>query len=429
MPNPIIRMDKFVIEGGIPLKGEVEISGSKNASLPLMTASLLAEGRTILKNIPSLQDILFLKKVLEHMNVKIDYDEKNQIMQIDVPPKFGIKAPYEFVRKMRASVYVLGPMLARMKKAIVALPGGCAIGYRPIDLHIKGFKQLGAEIKIEKGYIYAHTKELIGSEFSLEGRSGTSVGATCNVMMAAVLSKGKTIIHGAAREPEVIELGNFLNKMGAKIKGLGTYTLEIEGVKKLKPITYKVISDRIEAGTFIVAGAITRGNIKIKNCIPEHLESVISKLKEAGLKLNVKNDFIEVQAENFEPSPLEITTAPYPGFPTDMQAQIMALLCFAKGVSTIKETIYPQRFMHVGELIRMGADIELTENIATIKGVTELSGAEIMASDLRASAALVLAALAAKGKSLIRRIYHIDRGYEKIEKKLQKLGAKIERIK
>lgn len=421
-------MDRFIINGGKPLNGSVEISGAKNAALPLMVAALLAPGKTTLHNVPRLNDILFLKQVLEYLGVEIDY-VNNHTMHLNVPEEFQTEAPYDIVRKMRASVYVLGPMIARMKKAKVSLPGGCAIGPRPIDLHLKGFEALGTKVSIEHGYILAETKGLQGSEVFLEGAFGTSVGATCNILMAAVLAQGQTTIIGAAQEPEVVDLANFLIAMGAQISGIGTSSLTIVGVDSLKPVEYTVIPDRIEAGTFMIAAAITRGKVRLNRCNHKHMDVVINKLRQIGLSMNISSDSIVVDGQGFIPSPLDLTTRTYPGFPTDMQAQMMSLLCLADGNSTIKENIYPERFMHVSELQRMGASIKVIDNNATITGVKNLSGAPIMASDLRASAALVLAAMAAQGETEILRIYHIDRGYDKIEKKLQQLGADIQRTR
>jgi len=423
--SPGIKMDKFIIEGGKSLRGDVYISGAKNAALPLMVASLLAPGRTVLKNVPLLNDVLFLEKVLQHLGVKTHHE--NHTLVLDVPDTFHTEAPYDLVRKMRASIYVLGPMLARMKKACVSIPGGCTIGTRPIDLHLKGMERLGARITTEHGYIKARTKKLAGGEVFLSGTFGPSVGATCNVMMAAVLAQGTTIIREASQEPEVAELALFLNRMGAKITGIGSKTLTITGVNQLCPTEYSVIPDRIEAGTFITAAAITRGKVSVHNCQAAHLRAVIDKLKETGLPLQCEGNTIHVDATNYIPEPVDITTSAYPGFPTDMQAQMTSLLCFARGVSHVRDTIYPERFIHIQELLRMGANIQMADNMAAVTGVKKLSGAPVMASDLRASATLVLAALAARGESAILRIYHIDRGYEKIEEKLQKLGARIQR--
>lgn len=423
--SPAIKMDKFQITGEKPLKGDVFVSGAKNAALPLMVASLLAPGRTILNNVPFLNDVLFLEKVLRHLGVKTRHIDHK--LELEVPEKIHTEAPYELVRKMRASIYVLGPMLARMGKAHVSIPGGCTIGTRPIDLHLKGLTTLGAKIETEHGYIKARSRVLRGTDVFLSGTFGPSVGATCNVMMAAVLAEGTTTINEASQEPEVVELALFLNRMGAKITGIGTKTLTITGVKDLQPTEYNVISDRIEAGTFITAAAITRGNITVHNCQAAHMRAVIDKLRETGLQLEFQGKSVHIDATNYTPKPVEVTTSAYPGFPTDMQAQITSLLCFAPGISHVRDNIYPERFIHIQELQRMGANIQMLDNMAVVSGVKKLSGAPVMASDLRASATLVLAALAARGESTILRIYHIDRGYEKIEEKLQKLGACIKR--
>ncbi len=417
-------MDKLVINGGRPLQGTVAISGSKNAFLPIMAATLLAESPCVLKNVPALEDIKTMVEMLRALNVKVNLTKGT--LTIDASGELGMEAPYDIVKKMRASYYVLGPLLGRLKKALVALPGGCAIGPRPIDLHLKGMRKLGAKIRVEHGYVRAEAKALTGNEMILEGTKGTSVGATCNVMMAAVLASGTTVIKGGACEPEVIDLANFLIKMGAKVKGAGTPTVTIEGAERLTGVEYTPIPDRIEAGTFAAAGVITRGTIEILNCVPDQLFAVIENLRESGALVEAGTNRLRVQAQH-PPKPLSITTAPYPGFPTDMQAQFMALLSLASGTSTITETIFEARFLHAQELARMGADITLDGNTAIIRGAPALTGAPVMASDLRASAALVLAGLAAKGETQISRIYHLDRGYESIEKKLSGLGAEVRR--
>jgi len=419
-------MDQIWVEGGKALRGEVHISGSKNATLPIMAASLLAEGPVRLENAPNLQDVRTMGAVLRILGAKVRI--AGHTITIDPSGFAKAEIPYDVVRKMRASVYVLGPMLARLGQARVSLPGGCAIGPRPIDLHIKGLRALGADLQLRHGYIEGQTRRrLRGAEMWLEGPRGSSVGATCNVMMAAVLARGKTVIHGAAREPEVADLADFLNTLGARIEGAGTSTITIEGVDNLGSGSYRVSPDRIETGTFLVAGAMTRGDVRLLDCRPEHLEAVLERLAEVGADLTVEENTIRVRGGELR-QPLSIRTLPYPGFPTDMQAQFMSMLSIVPGTSTITETIYPDRFIHVAELNRMGANILVQSGTATIVGVKSLSAAPVMASDLRASAALVLAGLVAKGTTRVLRVYHIDRGYEAIEKKLSALGASIQRI-
>jgi UDP-N-acetylglucosamine 1-carboxyvinyltransferase len=419
-------MDQIVVEGGKPLRGEVRISGSKNATLPIMTAALLANKTVTLTNTPNLQDIRTMGAVLDILGAKVRV-WKNKIT-INPSGFANNEIPYDVVRKMRASVYVLGPMLARLGKARVSLPGGCAIGPRPIDLHIKGLQALGADLQLRHGYIEAEAPNgLTGGEMWLEGPSGSSVGATCNVMMAAALAKGTTIIHAAAREPEVTDLGNFLNALGARVDGAGTGTITIEGVAGLSGGAYRVSADRIEAGTYMVAGAITGGDVTVLDCDPACCESMLEKLVEIGAKVTIDGASVRVQGGELT-NPVNIRTLPYPGFPTDMQAQFTSMLAVVPGVSTVTETIYPDRFIHVAELNRMGANIAVHAATATITGVQQLLAAPVMASDLRASAALVLAGLVAKGSTQVLRVYHIDRGYESIEKKLGALGASIERV-
>lgn len=415
-------MQKFIIEGGNRLSGEIEISGSKNGSLPLIAASILTSGKTIIKNVPNLKDIDTMLKVIGELGA--EYEFKNNTITIDTTKVKKYIAPYELVKTMRASIYVLGPLLARFGKANVSLPGGCAIGPRPVNLHLFAMEKLGAKIKIKNGFIIASAKKLKGNEIFFEK---VSVGATVNAIMAAVLSEGDTIIKNAALEPEITELINFLKKMGANIKGENTDTIYIKGVNNLKPVEYDVMPDRIEAGTFILAGVITNSNIKIKNVIPEHLEALIKVLQSMNVDLKIEKNFIEIKKIG-KLKPVEIKTSPYPGFPTDLQPQICSVLALVDGISVINETIFENRFTHIPELNRMGADIEVNDNIIIIKGVKNLYGAPVMASDLRAGAALILAALAAKNKTIIERIYHIDRGYEKIEEKLKKLNAKIIRV-
>jgi len=419
-------MDQFVVEGGKALHGEVQISGSKNAALPIMTASLLAGKPVTLTNTPNLQDIRTMASVLQILGAKVSLG--NRCITIDASGFSKAEIPYDVVRKMRASVYVLGPMLARLGQARVSLPGGCAIGPRPIDLHIKGLRMLGADLQLRHGYIEADARQgLRGGEMWLEGPSGSSVGATCNVMMAAVLARGTTVIHAAALEPEVSDLASFLVTLGAKIDGIGTSTLTIEGVDRLGGGAYRVAPDRIEAGTYLVAGAMTGGDVRVADCRPDDLQCVVEKLAEVGAEISVENNAIRVRGGNLGHA-IAIRTLPYPGFPTDMQAQFTSMLAVVPGVSTVTETIYPDRFIHVAELNRMGANIAPLAGMATITGVKSLSAAPVMASDLRASAALVLAGLIAKGTTRVLRVYHIDRGYEAIEKKLSALGAAVERV-
>ncbi|HPP87887.1 MAG TPA: UDP-N-acetylglucosamine 1-carboxyvinyltransferase [bacterium] len=420
-------MDKFKIFHCNGLKGEVAISGSKNSALPIMAAAILSSGKFELDNIPSLRDIYTMKKVLEYLGAKIEYCAETKKMLIDTTCLNKTTAPYELVKTMRASAVVLGPLLTRFGKARVSLPGGCAIGARPLNIHLKGFEDLKAKINIESGYINASIKKkLIGGTVILDF---PSVGATENIMMAAALAEGKTEIINAAREPEIVDLANMLNKMGARIKNAGENKIEIIGVKKLKAVKYKVIPDRIEAGTFLTAVGLIGGRIKIKNIIMEHLPVVIEKLLEIGVKIErvSKNIIIASRAKKIKAT--NIKTLPFPGFATDMQAQFCAMLSVAEGVSLISETVFENRFMHISELNRLGANISIDHNTAIIKGVKELSAAQIMASDLRAGAALVLAGLAARGETELLRVYHIDRGYENIELKFSKLGAHIERIK
>ncbi len=418
-------MDRIRIQGGNSLCGEVEISGSKNATLPIMVAALLGETASEIRNVPQLRDVDTMANMLRYVGAEVT--QEGDVLHID-PAGFNVaEAPYDMVRKMRASIYVLGPMLARLRKAKVSMPGGCVIGPRPIDIHIRGIKALGADVNLEPGYVNASGEHLRGGEVSLEGPSGSSVGATCNVMMVAALTPGTSILRSAAREPEVVDLADFLNAMGANIEGAGSTTITVNGVDALHGAEYSIIPDRIEAGTFLSAAAITGGETVIKKCLPEQLEAVITKIQEIGVPVETNDTTIKVSpAERFHP--IAIRTLPYPGFPTDMQAQFMALLALVKGESTITETIFPKRFMHCAELRRMGVDIKVTNGTAHITGVDSIGGAPVMASDLRASAALVLAGLAAKGETEILRVYHIDRGYERIEEKLQKIGAEIIRF-
>src|SRR3989338_1473894 len=419
-------MDRFIVEGGIRLKGTVGLSGAKNAALPILAATLLTDAKSIIKNVPSLRDVNTMLRIMRLLGVKVNMEDDAVIVEPNGYSNYT--APYKLVSTMRASICVLGPILAKLRHAEVSMPGGCIIGPRPIDLHIKGLRALGADIKIEHGYIVAKAKQLKGGRIYLGGNFGSSVLATANVMMAATLAKGKTIIESGACEPEISDLASFLIKMGAKIKGQNTPIIEIEGVKSLHGAEYSIIYDRIEAGTFMIAAAITGGDIIIKDASIEHLGAIVDKLQNAGLQITKVKDGLRVRKVR-SLKPVDVTTLTYPGFPTDMQAQMMALMSVTKGISIITEKIYPERFMHVSELARMGAQIALEGPSAIVKGVSHLSGAPVMASDLRASAALILAGLVAKGKTEISRIYHLDRGYHKIEEKLEALGAKIKREK
>jgi UDP-N-acetylglucosamine 1-carboxyvinyltransferase len=419
-------MDKLVIEGSKRLEGSVEISGSKNASLPILAAALLTDEKSVIGNVPSLRDIATMLRIFKNLDVRARQDRDT----ITIEPAGYRKsaAPYELVSTMRASICVLGPLLAKQRHAEVSYPGGCVIGPRPIDLHLKGLEALGAKIKVEKGYIVADGRNLRGGHVYLGGHFGSSVLATGNVMMAATLAKGVTIIENAACEPEVTDLTAFLIKMGAKIRGQGTHRLVVEGVKKLHGAQHSVIPDRIEAGTYAIAAAITKGDVTLRNAKLEHLSAFADKLAEAGVTIRKVPNGLRVSRSG-KLRPVDVTTLPYPGFPTDMQAQLMSLMTVTDGISVITEKIYPDRFTHIMELNRMGADIRLEGPSAIIKGVGSLSGAPVMASDLRASAALVLAGLVAKGRTDVNRIYHLDRGYEKLERKLAVLGAKVWREK
>jgi UDP-N-acetylglucosamine 1-carboxyvinyltransferase len=416
-------MDKIIVEGGRSLKGEVKISGAKNAALPILISSLLTDGWNTYTNVPDLRDIQSTKDLLLHLGAKVKTDKDT--VQIDSGGVGNHEAPYDLVRKMRASILVLGPLLARLKKARVSLPGGCAIGARPINLHLKGLARLGAKIELQHGYVEASADRLKGEEIYMDI---STVTGTENLMMAAVLAKGTTVLSNAACEPEVVALADVLNRMGAKIKGAGTSVMTIKGVSKLKPVSVKIIPDRIEAGTFMISAALTGGNVTILDCEPDHLEAMIQKLRLSGADVLVKDRCIQVKGSDDIVS-VDVKTLPYPGFPTDMQAQFMVLMSIARGFSMISETIFENRFIHVSELKRMGADIKISGNTAMITGVPKLSGAPVMATDLRASASLILAGLAAKGTTEISRVYHLDRGYENIEKKFSQLGAAIRRVK
>ncbi len=420
-------MDKIIIQGGTRLKGEVDVSGSKNAVLPIMAAALLTEEESIIENVPSLWDVHTMVKLLRSLGAKAILE--NGCLKIKPGKNLKPFAPYKLVKTMRASVCVLGPLLARLGEVEVSLPGGCAIGPRPIDLHLKGLEALNATIDIRHGYVRATAnKKLRGAEIYLGGAYGSSVLATDNVMMAAVLAQGKTVIENAACEPEVVDLAKFLKKMGAKIEGEGSPRLEIEGVRKLHGVSYRVIPDRIEAGTFMFAAAITGGDVLVRKMEPAHLNAVVDKLRQAGVRVDKFKNAAHVR-KGGRLKPMDITTLPYPAFPTDLQAQAMALMTVTSGISVITEKIYPNRFMHVPELGRMGAKVFLEGPSAIVHGVKKLSGAPVMASDLRASAALVLAGLVAEGATDVQRVYHLDRGYENLEQKLTSLGASIRREK
>ena len=413
-------MDKLIIRGGKRLKGEVEISGAKNAALPVIAAALLAEGKHSISRVPDLRDIKTMGRLLENMGAEFHYEPHKAVIAANRIN--NLEAPYELVKEMRASVLVLGPMLARFGRAKVSLPGGCAIGARPINLHLMGLEKMGAKIELESGYVMASAKRLKGAVIYFDT---VTVTGTENLMMAASLAKGVTVLENAAREPEVIDLANALTAMGAKINGAGESIIKIEGVDELSPLAHTIIPDRIETGTFMAAAGITGGDITIRGCLPEHLQAFLIKLKAAGLRFE---DMVRVIGPA-RPKAVDIETAPYPGFPTDMQAQFMALMSKAQGTSIITETIFENRFMHVAELRRMGADISFKGSTAIVRGVRELKGTNVMATDLRASASLVVAALGAEGKTTIHRVYHLDRGYEKIEEKLTSLGADIRREK
>lgn len=419
-------MDKLLITGGKRLNGELRISGAKNAALPILAATLLSEPPVTVCNIPHLHDITTTMELLGQMGVQLTVDEKMNI-EVDSSAIDKYEAPYELVKTMRASILVLGPLLARFGEANVSLPGGCAIGTRPVDIHLDALSKMGAEINVEGGYIHARAKRLQGCRLVLDK---ITVTGTENLLMAATLAEGKTIIENAAKEPEVTDLAHFLNKMGAKIAGIGTDILKIEGVEKLgiDNLHYRIMPDRIETGTYLVAAAITRGRVKLKSTNPGTLDAVLDKLREAGATIRTGRDWIELDMEGRRPKAVSVRTAPYPAFPTDMQAQFTALNSIAEGVGIITETVFENRFMHVQEMQRMGADIKLESNTAICTGIEHLTAAPVMATDLRASASLVLAGLIAEGETLVDRIYHIDRGYDHIEEKLAQLGATIRRI-
>jgi len=420
-------MDKLVINGGNRLKGTLEISGSKNAALPIMAAALLAEGPSTIRGVPDLADIRSMMELLSDLGVSVKRDADG-VLQMNVQDEACSHAQYDRVRKMRASICVLGPLLAKRKCARVSMPGGCAIGSRPVDLHLRGLKALGAEIELEGGDIVARAKKLIGASIFLGGPFGSTVLGTANVMMAATLAKGRTVIESAACEPEVENLAEYLNAMGAQVHGAGTPRITIEGVDELHGVEHTVVPDRIEAGTYMIASALTNGEVTLRNVRLDHMLAVVDKLRDIGVMVEPVGDDSAMVTSARRLEPTDVTTQPYPGFPTDLQAQIMALLCLADGNSAITDKVFPDRFMHVAELMRMGANIRKEGPTTIVTGVRKLIGAPVMASDLRASAALVLAGLVARGTTTVQRVYHIDRGYEAIETKLHALGADIARV-
>ncbi|MDH3688043.1 MAG: UDP-N-acetylglucosamine 1-carboxyvinyltransferase [Gammaproteobacteria bacterium] len=417
-------MDKLIVTGGNTLSGEIRISGAKNAALPVLIASLLSDEPIVVSNIPHLHDITTTMELLGQLGVKLQVDEKMAI-EADASEVSMLRAPYDLVKTMRASILVLGPLLARFGQAEVSMPGGCAIGSRPVNLHIKGFQALGAEVCIDEGYIKAKATRLKGARIFMDL---ISVTGTENLMMAATLAKGTTVIENAAREPEVVDLANALIGMGGKIKGAGTDEITIEGVDRLHGTSHRVIPDRIETGTFLVAGAATGGNVKLRDANPHLLEAVLEKLREAGADIEVGDDWISLAMAGKRPRSVDVRTSPFPAFPTDMQAQFLMLNCISEGTGTVTETVFENRFMHVHELQRMGANVEMSGNTAVVRGVEKLRGAPVMATDLRASACLALAGLVAEADTVIDRIYHIDRGYHCIEEKLAQLGAQIRRV-
>jgi UDP-N-acetylglucosamine 1-carboxyvinyltransferase len=419
-------MDMFVVRGGRPLRGRVSVSGAKNAALPIMAAALVANGTSVLHGVPDLVDVTTLSSVLRSLGMNVERRSDGAIA-LSTCDEQRCLADYELVRRMRASVCVLGPLLGRRGRACVSLPGGCNIGHRPIDLHLKGLRALGAQITIDRGYVFARADRLIGTDIYLGGSFGSTVTGTCNVLCAAVFAKGVTTISAAACEPEVVDLGHYLNAMGAKIEGLGTPFLRIEGVEDLNAVEHTVIPDRIEAATMLIAAAMTGGRLQVDNLVPAHLAGVIDALRMMGVMIEIQDHTAIVTAPDKLRS-LDITALPYPGIPTDVQAQFTALLSIAEGISVVTDKVFPDRFMHIPELMRMGANVRREGACSIIAGIKTLSGACVMASDLRASAALLLAALAADGESVIRRVYHLDRGYERLEQKFNKVGADIVRV-
>jgi UDP-N-acetylglucosamine 1-carboxyvinyltransferase len=417
-------MDKLVIEGGVPLAGEIAVSGAKNATLPILTAALLTTEPLILSNVPHLRDVTTMLYLLAQMGVRVSIDER---LGVELSSARIVEpiAPYELVKTMRASVLVLGPLTARCGEARVSLPGGCAIGLRPVDQHLKGLQAMGAEVGIEHGYISVRAQRLKGARVCMDL---VTVTGTENIMMAATLASGTTVIENAAREPEVVDLANCLNAMGARVRGAGSDVITIEGVDRLHGARYRVMPDRIETGTYLAAAAATGGSIRLTGARPDILDAVLEKLREAGARITTGPDWVALETDG-APSAVNVRTAPYPAFPTDMQAQFMALDSIARGTALVTETVFENRFMHVQELKRLGADIEVEGNTAVVKGVSHLDGATVMATDLRASASLVLGGLIARGSTTVERVYHIDRGYERIEEKLSKLGARIRRVR
>ncbi|WP_295717358.1 UDP-N-acetylglucosamine 1-carboxyvinyltransferase [uncultured Halovibrio sp.] len=418
-------MDKLLIQGGQPLHGEIRISGAKNSALPILASTLLADGKVSVGNLPHLHDVTTMIELLGHMGVELMIDERMSV-EVDSTTINNLTAPYELVKTMRASILVLGPMVAHFGEAHVSLPGGCAIGTRPVNLHLQGLEQMGAEIQVDSGYIHAYAPQrLKGAHIFLDT---VTVTGTENLMMAAALADGVTILENAAREPEVVDLADCLNAMGADVRGQGTATIEIHGVERLNPCHYDVLPDRVETGTYLTAAAATKGHVLLKDTREDILEAVLIKLREAGAEVNTGADWIELNMHGQRPRAVNLRTAPYPAFPTDMQAQFVAMNAVAEGIGSVTETVFENRFMHVQELIRMGADIGLEGNTAIVRGVDRLTAAPVMATDLRASASLVIAGLVAEGETMVDRIYHIDRGYECIEEKLQLLGATIRRM-
>ncbi|HWN94381.1 MAG TPA: UDP-N-acetylglucosamine 1-carboxyvinyltransferase [Methylomirabilota bacterium] len=417
-------MESLLIKGGVPLHGEVHISGAKNAVLPIMAATLLTREKCVIRRVPDLSDVQFMGRILTSLGAQVKFEGDMLTVQA---AKISAHGDYDLIRKMRGSICILGPLLGRLRKAQVSLPGGCVIGTRPVDLHLKGMRALGAKITVEKGYVVAKAPKLIGTDLFLGGRAGPTVLGTANVMMAASLATGVTIIESAACEPEVTDVANFLNAMGARISGAGSPTITITGVEELHGAEHEVIPDRIEAATFAIATAATNGEVTIKGARADHMHALLDKLRESGVKVERRGPDITVKRGG-RLKPVDITTLPYSGFPTDCQAQIMTLMALTPGLSIITERIFEARFMHVPELARLGADISIEGPSAIVKGGRPLSGAPVMASDLRASAALVIAGMAAKGTTQVNRVYHLDRGYEKIDEKLKKLGARIERV-
>jgi UDP-N-acetylglucosamine 1-carboxyvinyltransferase len=417
-------MDSFLIKGGVPLHGEVSVGGAKNAVLPILAATLLTSEPCVVRRVPNLSDVRFMGQILTWLGAEVRFE--NGRVRVHARKIKGA-GDYDLIRKMRGSICIMGPLLGRLRKATVSLPGGCVIGARPINLHLKGFEALGAKVVIENGYVHARAKRLTGSAMFLGGRAGSTVLGTANVLMAATLADGVTVIESAACEPEVVDLANFLNAMGAKITGAGSPTITVTGVKELHGTEHEVIPDRIEAATYAIAAAVTSGEVTLRGARPDHMHAVLDKLRDAGVKVERSSAGLTVQ-RNGRLRPVDITTLPYSGFPTDVQAQMMTLMALTPGISIITERIFESRFMHVSELARLGADIEIEGPSAIVKGGKPLSGAPVMASDLRASAALVLAGLAARGTTQVNRVYHIDRGYERIDEKLRALGARIERI-